>query len=115
MWGARRGVRFVWMGGWRRRRDAPPLAVKLVALVLAPVVAARALHLLQHPQPVLAGDELDVLLGGDALDGVDEQRIPAGVRGDAAAAAEHVEADADVLGADQADHVIDLLRPLVGR
>src|SRR5436190_14220192 len=98
MWGARGGVRFVFTCRRRRGGDAPPLAVELVALVLASIVAARALHLLQHPQPVLAGDELDVLLRRDALDGVDEQRIPAGVRRDAAASAEHVQADAHVLG-----------------
>src|SRR5690348_18488368 len=90
-------------------------AVTLVALVLAAVVAPPALHLLEDAQPVLSGDQVDVLARGNPADRVDEQRIAAGVRGNTAAAAEHVEADADMLRADEVDHVVDVLRPLVRR
>src|SRR5881409_3541266 len=76
-----------------------PLPVALVALVLAPVVASAALHLLKNAEPVLSSDQFDILAIRHPADRLDQQGVAAGVRRDAAAAAEHVEADAHVLRA----------------
>src|SRR4051794_3812046 len=59
--------------------------------------ALRRLGVVEHADPVLAADLGDVARRGDAPDRRDQLGIAGGVLGHAAAPADHVEADRDVV------------------
>src|SRR3989442_6795493 len=59
--------------------------------VLALITVRKALDLFDHSQPIFTDDHFNILRRGDPSDRVHEQRIPACILRDAAAAPEHVQ------------------------
>src|SRR5437879_2525325 len=81
--------------------------------VLALITVRKALDLFDHSQPIFTDDHFNILRRGDPSDRVHEQRIPACILRDAAAAPEHVQTYSDMVGTDQIDDVVDKFRPFV--
>src|SRR5205807_1119990 len=64
---------------------------------------------------IFTDDHFNILRRGDPSDRVHEQRIPACILRDAAAAPEHVQTYSDMVGTDQTDDVVDKFRPFLRR